>query len=1021
MSFLQRIIDKLKNAVRMTVLKKTVIRSYVPAPYGEILFKTETGGIRLRGDGIPRSAAWMLGYNFRTKTYCYTDKTRVEGDWISKDVLISFGRSVFPVVNSSKPRVCLYYPEAGRSFFLRHDESENSSISNIFVICVDHDTVPDPDTHCLVKAGEGHLHVGTLKKCLMPINTAAFPPDILKPPDIIDVSDSSESGEKTPFCWYGIYDRKNLRTEALFPITGGLGLSKILDFYRAAPQGLSGEKHLFLVSSGAETVCSYVGIGNCDSPETEGTAKPFLFDSTYDSLLLKPYPVDKKKFAAFLRDKNGIIHIGLLPLKNLKKYHDVITGPDLPECVSKDIFRRFDPEETEITENGFWEFVDESRKALEDKTLGDSECFLLQKRIIFNLNGMILQASAFKNTYAPDPLVNEDGWRKLHSLMQCITDDIITKSQTLLYTKSLLLSSKYGNGDLAEQIDGLYIKFGNTVLCSIGILQFRIDIIEIKNNTLSVEGYLRIPEAMTDNDIQIMAYVNKKAVNPVTFERCTDQYIFGKLFYTDREFCLNVPLLEARYSIEFGIKCRGASTVMKKIMFSDLAPITNLMPGSYLYQNGYIIRASKDRLICSICPDKRTLAAREEYFIRQIRAKAGNEAEQIISMRKRYRDGLTKPKKKAKWLLMDRPDRADDNAEALFRYIAGKRFDNVESAFVLSKNASAYSELSGIGTVLDAFSDEHLMAFLESDVIISSQYSFFMMNPFYEKFDYFRDIIRQKKFIFLQHGVIKDNHGPAFGRYQRHYDGFVTSGYGEAEYIGSDLFHYSNGEVWLTGLPRFDLLRDDDRHIITIMPTWRKDLTVRVFDEKQKAYVWNIKDSFAESEFYKFYNTLINDDRLIKAAEDHNYTVMFMPHPHFLKKADLFENKHPDILSICTYDIRYRDLFAMSSLIVTDYSSAVFDFVYMHKPVIYCQFDKKDFYQHHTLKPGYFDYERDGFGDVVYTMSDTIDAIISCMETGCQMKEKYRQRVDSFFKYIDHSCCERVCEKIFALDREKTA
>ena len=36
---------------------------------------------------------------------------------------------------------------------------------------------------------------------------------------------------------------------------------------------------------------------------------------------------------------------------------------------------------------------------------------------------------------------------------------------------------------------------------------------------------------------------------------------------------------------------------------------------------------------------------------------------------------------------------------------------------------------------------------------------------------------------------------------------------------------------------------------------------------------------------------------------------------------------------------------------------------------------------------GYFDYERDGFGEVEYTADTLIDRMIECMKNGCQLND----------------------------------
>ena len=49
-----------------------------------------------------------------------------------------------------------------------------------------------------------------------------------------------------------------------------------------------------------------------------------------------------------------------------------------------------------------------------------------------------------------------------------------------------------------------------------------------------------------------------------------------------------------------------------------------------------------------------------------------------------------------------------------------------------------------------------------------------------------------------------------------------------------------------------------------------------------------------------------------------------------------------------------------------------------------------------------------GFGDVIDNEEDLVDKIIEYMDNGCEMEEKYKQRVDKFFKYTDQKNCVRV-------------
>lgn len=269
------------------------------------------------------------------------------------------------------------------------------------------------------------------------------------------------------------------------------------------------------------------------------------------------------------------------------------------------------------------------------------------------------------------------------------------------------------------------------------------------------------------------------------------------------------------------------------------------------------------------------------------------------------------------------------------------------------------------------------------------------------------------KFVFLQHGVIKDDLSDWLERRKKNLTGFVTAAKPEHESIVNGDYDYTEKQVWGTGLPRFDRLYNAEEKQITIMPTWRKYLMRKWDPEKGE---WSISNSFVKSDFFNFYNNLINSQELLEAAEKYGYKIAFCPHPNLHPHLGLF-GKNPQVQFLGT-EVEYRDIYAKSELVVTDYSSAVFDFAYMRKPIVYTHFDSEEFFAgDHVYTKGYFEYERDGFGEVVYDLESTVRCIVEYMENGCELKDKYRERVDSFFIHNDKNNCQRVYERIIALDR----
>ncbi len=301
------------------------------------------------------------------------------------------------------------------------------------------------------------------------------------------------------------------------------------------------------------------------------------------------------------------------------------------------------------------------------------------------------------------------------------------------------------------------------------------------------------------------------------------------------------------------------------------------------------------------------------------------------------------------------------------------------------------------------------MLHLIADKIISSAGDEYVFHPFGKYNEVFKEFNIAQSFIFLQHGVTKDDQTAWLNRYNMNFKGIVTAARREYESFLSLPYYYNPENIWLTGFPRFDRLYQDDQGKITIMPTWRKNL---VSEMNFVSEMRGGKAGFKDTSYYRFYKNLLTDERLLEAAEKNNYQLCFLLHPAMRAYEDAFDGlKGVTIIK----HAEYRRIYAESSLVVTDYSSAVFDFAYLRKPVVYCQFDKNSFYDNHLYRQGYFDYEKDGFGEVETTLEGIVNRIIEYINEDCKLKEKYLKRINSFFNVLDTNNCERVLKKILEI------
>jgi len=366
------------------------------------------------------------------------------------------------------------------------------------------------------------------------------------------------------------------------------------------------------------------------------------------------------------------------------------------------------------------------------------------------------------------------------------------------------------------------------------------------------------------------------------------------------------------------------------------------------------------------------------------------------------------------WVFLDREEDADDNAEHLYRWVR-KHHPEVNAWFLLTPDSSDWARLQAEGFRLVPPGLKRKLLILNCDHIISSH-----AELVFGGFDraLYGDAM-QWRYTFLQHGVIKDDISHWLG--PREFDCFVTSSPAEHQSVVGDdtAYQYTEREVKRTGLPRFDHLRQLDRsvpvgdkNILLFMPTWRSSLV----DERSAAINFaEKKKAIAESEYVRHWRAALADESLRDSAIKAGVRLVFLPHPNAVPFLDAFEL--PTHIEIATKSkVSMQEIFARSIGFVTDYTSVAFDIAFLRKPVFYYQFDRKNFYGgDHNWRIGYFDYERDGFGPVRYAESDLLAELQGFLESGCQAKEPYLERMVSAMPEYENFSCQKVCNEILKL------
>ena len=177
---------------------------------------------------------------------------------------------------------------------------------------------------------------------------------------------------------------------------------------------------------------------------------------------------------------------------------------------------------------------------------------------------------------------------------------------------------------------------------------------------------------------------------------------------------------------------------------------------------------------------------------------------------------------------------------------------------------------------------------------------------------------------------------------------------------------------------------------------------------KPKGEKRGYNNNFKESDYFKIYNKLINDKRLIDKAKEKNYKIVYLLHPVTSSQIDDYDKNDYVELVAATDNLNYEKILTESSLMITDYSGVQFDFAYMYKPIVY--FHPKELPP--SYEEGAYKYETMALGEIVDNSEKLIDTICEYMDNECKIKEKYKNRIDKFFKYHDYNNCERVYNEV---------
>ncbi len=214
------------------------------------------------------------------------------------------------------------------------------------------------------------------------------------------------------------------------------------------------------------------------------------------------------------------------------------------------------------------------------------------------------------------------------------------------------------------------------------------------------------------------------------------------------------------------------------------------------------------------------------------------------------------------------------------------------------------------------------------------------------------------------------------------------------------------GEIAETGYPRNDILSSRQRaeraaqvrallhipagqRVVLYVPTWRDD-------------------AFQQAGRYRFDLRLDLDAVSEALGEDH----VILLRAHFNVRDPLAERDLGAGLMDVTGYPDIADLYLISDVLVTDYSSAMFDFAVTGRPILFFTYDLERYRD--QLRGFYFDFEAEAPGPLLRATADVIDALGDIGTVAAAHRAAYDAFTSKFCALDDGSAAARVVDRMLA-------
>lgn len=217
-------------------------------------------------------------------------------------------------------------------------------------------------------------------------------------------------------------------------------------------------------------------------------------------------------------------------------------------------------------------------------------------------------------------------------------------------------------------------------------------------------------------------------------------------------------------------------------------------------------------------------------------------------------------------------------------------------------------------------------------------------------------------------------------------------------------FRYE-GEILETGYPRNDIFYQEERLAIASKVKSRLDLPK---DKKVILYAPTFRDNQATKN-NKFTFDINMDLHKLKEQVGDDYIILLRMHVVVSNRIKLDESIRDFVKNVSNYsDI--QELLVITDILITDYSSVMFDFANTGRPMLFYTYDLETYRD--DVRGFYINFEKEAPGPLLRTTEDIIDSVTNIKKVEKEYKQKYDSFYDTYCLLEDGKASERIVDML---------